>query len=312
MNPTVPPTTEGEAVFLAPGIEKPCKTWYKVIGTIDSIHPTLIILHGGPGCEHEYMSDIAALLHTTHRIPIVLYDQIGCGRSTRFRDKMGDAAFWSFELFFAELNNLIDHLGLREGPGFDILGHSWGGTLGGAYASTRPAGLRKLIIYGGPCSIPLYVKGVKQWMAKLPMDVRETIEECTGRGDYESEKFEKAAAVWNARHVCRLDPWPEEVKKSFQNVKDDPTAYVTIQGPAEFAVTGSIKDWNGWEGAHNIQAETLLLNGQYDEVRDIAMFPWFDAIPKVKWATIENASHLGHFENKERFLELCGSFLGSR
>lgn len=81
------------------------------------------------------------------------------------------------------------------------------------------------------------------------------------------------------------------------------------QGPAEFAIIGSIKDWNGWQGAHGIQAETLRLNGRYDEVQEIAMFPWFDAIPKVKWATIEGASHMAHLENKERFFGLCGSFL---
>ncbi|KAI1269033.1 proline-specific peptidase [Xylariaceae sp. FL1019] len=304
-----PAMSEGQVSFTVPGVEKPCHTWYKIIGEVGAV-PALIILHGGPGCEHGYVAGLAAL-NTSIGAPIVLYDQVGCGRSTRFREKMGDAEFWSFDLFFTELNNLIDHLDLRKGSGFSILGHSWGGTLGGAYASTRPLGLRKLIIYGGPCDIPLYVKGVKQWMAQLPVDVRQTLEDCASRGDYESEEFEKAAAVWNAKHVCRLDPWPEELVKSFKNVKEDPTANVTIQGPAEFAVTGSIKNWSGWQEAHNIEAETLLLNGRYDEVQDIAMYPWFDAIPKVKWMTIEDASHLGHVENKERFFRICSDFLAS-
>lgn len=51
------------------------------------------------------------------------YDQIGCGRSTDLPEKLGDEAFWSVELFVAELDNL----GLRE-TGFHLLGQSWGGS----------------------------------------------------------------------------------------------------------------------------------------------------------------------------------------
>ncbi|KAI0159778.1 proline-specific peptidase [Xylariaceae sp. FL1272] len=203
--------SEGQVTFTISVVEKPCSTWYKVIGEVGTV-PALIILHGGPGCGHGYVAGLADL-NTSIGASVVLYDQIGCGRSTRFR------------------------------PGFNILGHSWGGTLGGAYATTQP------------------------------------------------EEFNKAAAV--AKHVCRLDPMPEEIAKSYENVKEDPTAYVTI----------------GSQEAHKIEAETLLLNGRHDEVQDIAMYPWFNAIPKVKWMTIEDASHLGHVENKERFLEICSELL---
>ncbi|KAK3326115.1 Alpha/Beta hydrolase protein [Apodospora peruviana] len=305
-------TTEGEYVnFNAPGAGKPCKTWYKIVGHLESssASPPLITLHGGPGAGHEYLAPLADLYHS-RQIPVIFYDQIGCGRSTHLREKMGDRSFWTFDLFLKELDNLIDHLKLRD-RGFYLLGQSWGGMLCGLYASRRPAGLRKAIIASGPASVPLYVQGCQGLLAELPPDVRETLEDCERRGDYESETYEKAASVFYGRHVCRIDPYPDELLAGFAHLKEDNTSYLTIQGPSEFIVTGSMKNWEGWHDAHNISAETLLLNGRYDEVTDLCMTPWFKHIPKVKWITLENSSHMAHFEERERYMQICGGFLTS-
>jgi hypothetical protein len=74
-------------------------------------------------------------------------------------------------------------------------------------------------------------------------------------------------------------------------------------------ILGSFKDWEIWQDAHNIEAETLILNGKYDEATDLCMEPWSRTIPKVEWLTLENSSHMGHWEERERYMEICGSFL---
>ncbi|KAK3312558.1 Alpha/Beta hydrolase protein [Apodospora peruviana] len=300
-------TTEGEVAFAAPGADKPCKTWYKVVGSLDSDRLPLIALHGGPGAGHEYLSPLTDL-HRDYGIPIIFYDQVGCGRSTHFPEKMGDVEFWSFNLFTQELDNLIDTLNLRE-KGFYLLGQSWGGLLCGLYASRRPKGLQKAIVASGPASMPLYVEGVNRLLAQLPSNVRKVLEEGERTGDRESSEYEKAAAVFYSRHVCRLDAKPDDVQAAFKNLKEDPTAYLTIQGPSEFVITGSMKEWEGWQDAHNIEVDTLLLNGRYDEVTDLCMSPWFSYIPRVKWITLENSAHLAHWEDRERYIQVCGDFL---
>ncbi|KAL2020052.1 hypothetical protein VTK56DRAFT_8955 [Thermocarpiscus australiensis] len=208
------PTTEGTIPFDAPNAGKAAETWYKIVGSLDSPSPPLIALHGGPGAGHGYLASLTDL-YETYKIPIIFYDQVGCGNSTHFREKMGDTSFWTFELFYAELDNLVDHFKLRE-KGFYLLGQSWGGMLAGAYASRTPSpvGLKKLIIASGPASIPLYVKGCQKLLSQLPEDVRKTLEDCDRRGDHESPEFEKAAAVFYGRHVCRLDPYPDAVALS--------------------------------------------------------------------------------------------------
>ncbi|KAI1352394.1 proline-specific peptidase [Xylaria sp. FL0043] len=216
------------------------------------------------------------------------YKIVGSVRLTK-----GDKSFWTFELYIKELDNLISHLDLHE---YYILGRSWGGMLGAAYAARQPVGLQKLVLASGPASVPLWIEGAKELFSQLPPEVRKTLEDCGHRGDYESHEYEKAAA-----------PWPADVLTSFGKLSDDRTA----QGPYEFIITGMIKDWKGWKVGHEIKAETLLLNGRYDEMVDACILPWFQTIPKVRWVTLENASHMGQFEDRERFISLCGSFLSS-
>ncbi|KAI3343608.1 Alpha/Beta hydrolase protein [Ustulina deusta] len=303
-----PPTREGTVAFDAPGSNKPINTWYKIVGDLASYPgPALVALHGGPGAGHEYLSPHTDLYHR-HGIPIIYYDQVGCGRSTHFKEKLGDASFWTPDLFIRELDNLVDHLRLRDN-GFFLLGHSWGGILGGIYASLRPKGLKKIILSSAPSSVPLLARGLRELLAALPDETRATLEECDRKGDHESPEFEAAAKVFNDRHLCRLDPYPDDVSSGLNNLKEDPTSYLTMKGPSEFTLVGAFKDWEGWEEGANIEVETLLLNGQYDEVTDLCVRPWFSSIPKVKWVTIENASHMTHWEQRERYMQLVAGFL---
>ncbi|KAI6090757.1 Alpha/Beta hydrolase protein [Hypoxylon rubiginosum] len=304
------PTVEGEVPFAAPNSGRPCSTWYKVVGDLDkSPNYPLIALHGGPGAGHEYLASLIDLVEQ-HNIPIVFYDQIGCGRSTHLRDKLGDATFWTFDLFIAELNNLVDHLQLRS-KGFCVLGQSWGGMLAGMYAARRPEGLKKLVIAGSPASFPLFVEGGKQQRASLPADIQKVLEEGDRTGNFETPEYKRASTSFYKKHVCRVDPLPEPVQQAFANLKDDSTAYNTMQGPSEIVVTGSLKDWDGSEQAKNINVNTLLLNGRYDEVSELCVEPWFRSIPRIKWVVFENSSHMAHWEERERYMQLVGRFLTS-
>ncbi|KAI0884112.1 Alpha/Beta hydrolase protein [Annulohypoxylon maeteangense] len=304
------PTIEGEVSFEAPNSGRPCKTWYKIVGDLEkSTSLPLVALHGGPGAGHEYLTSFTDLIDQ-YNVPIVFYDQIGCGHSTHLKDKIKDESFWTFDLFIAELDNLIDHLQLRT-KGFYLLGQSWGGMLAGMYAARRPEGLKKLVLCGAPASFPLFVEGGKQLRAQLPEDVRKTLDEGDRTGNFETDEYEQASMVFYKNYVCRVDPMPEPVQQAFANLKEDPTTYLTMQGPSEIVVTGNLRDWDGTEEAKNINVDTLLLNGQYDEVSELCVEPWFRSIPRVKWIVLENSSHMGHWEVRERFMKLVGTFITS-
>ncbi|KAF2966141.1 hypothetical protein GQX73_g7415 [Xylaria multiplex] len=220
------PTSEGEVAFEASGTNKPCKTWYKFIGSLDSKATPLIALPGGPGGGHKYLTPLNDL-YEKYDIPIVYYDQVGCGRSTHFRERVGDDSFWTFDLFIQELDNLIDCLNLREN-GFYIFDQSWRGMLGSTYASRRPQGLKKLVLVSSLASMPLYIKGCEELLAKLLLDIRDILEECDRKGTHESEGLQ----------TYRIHPMPEAVQ-AFNHFKGDPTSYLTMQGPSESVVVGT-------------------------------------------------------------------------
>jgi pimeloyl-ACP methyl ester carboxylesterase len=73
-----------------------------------------------------------------------------------------------------------------------------------------------------------------------------------------------------------------------------------------------LKHWDSSNKAYKINVETLLINGRYDEVTDLAVAPWFREIAKVKWHVMENSSHIPHWEERERYMKIVGGFLGAK
>ena len=80
-------------------------------------------------------------------------------------------------------------------------------------------------------------------------------------------------------------------------------------GPSELIATGNLKNWTALNVMKNIGVSTLLINGRYDEVTDLAVKPFFEHLSKVKWHVLENSSHMGHFEEKERYMKILYNFL---
>ena len=67
------------------------------------------------------------------------------------------------------------------------------------------------------------------------------------------------------RHVCRLDPLPDGVARSFEKLEENPGVYLYMQGPNEFVITGTFKDWDITDRLGDIDAPTLVTSGRHDE-----------------------------------------------
>ena len=217
--------TEGEVNFSVPSAGKPCKTWYKVVGNLKSGIRPLVLLHGGPGFTHNYLLSMVDYT-SLHDIPTIFYDQIGNGRSTHLREKKGDTSFWTVELFLAELDNLLAHLGIQDS--YDILGQSWGGMLGACHAIRQPKGLNHLVIADSPASMKLWLDAQNLLRTRLPKDVQDTLTKHEKDGTTDSKEYEDAVHVFYQRHLCMLDPWPQELIDGMNWLKEDDTVYMTM------------------------------------------------------------------------------------
>lgn len=214
----------GTAPFVVPGLSRPCYTWYKVVGNLDSDQVPIVALHGGPGACHESLLPLTDL-----DIPIVFYDQIGNGKSTHLREKNGDTSFWTVQLFLDELNNLLRHLGLDSRP-IDVLGQSWGGMLGAEWAvSPHCKNLRRLVLANTLASIEVWLKGIHRLRDKLPAKERDAIAKAEETGDFLTPEYEAAIDVFYQRHMSLTRPWPPpEVKVAMDWLKTDNTTYSTM------------------------------------------------------------------------------------
>ncbi len=281
------------------------QTWYRITGDLNSGKTPLIILHGGPGCTHDYVNAFSDLAVTGR--PVVHYDQLGNGKSTHLPDKGAD--FWTVDLFLDELSNLLNHLGIADDH--SILGQSWGGMLGAEYAVRRPAGLRALIIANSPASMITWVSEARRLRADLPADVEADLLRHEKAGTTDDPAYAAAVDVFNARHVCRIVPMPPEVQRTFDAIEADPTVYHTMNGPSEFHVIGTMKNWTITDRLHNIAVPVLLISGRHDEATETCVQPYADNIPDVRWTVFENSSHMPHVEERAACMKTVADFLAT-
>lgn len=100
--------------------------------------------------------------------------------------------------------------------------------LAARYAVLHRKGLRKLVISDAPVSVELYLKAQVHLRAGLPKEVLEPIERCEKAGLTDSEEYKKAMEFVRKRHICRIDPLPEELRISQKHMADDPTVLRTM------------------------------------------------------------------------------------
>ena len=292
-----PQIVEGRAPY------RDYETWYRVTGDLGGPKPPLVVLHGGPGCTHDYVDSLKGIAATGRAV--VHYDQLGNGRSTHLRDKGAD--FWTVELFLDELANLTRHLGIASG--YHVFGQSWGGMLGAEHAVTRPSGLRSLVIANSPASMELWVSEANRLRELLPPEVQATLLAHEAAGTTSAPEYTAAVRVFYDRHVCRVNPWPDEVARTFAAIEDDPTVYMTMNGPSEFHVIGTLTPWSIVDRLDRIEVPVLLISGRHDEATPATVQPYADRIKDVRWEMFEHSSHMPHVEEKDRCLQVVGDFL---
>ena len=259
------PITEGTVVFKHPSLPegKEVKTWYKIHGSLSSGRRPLVLLHGGPGCPHMYLTipfeDYAAKTGT----PVVFYDQIGSGKSTRLPETRLDEEFWTTELFIAELDNLLDHLGIRND--FDLYGHSWGAMLLGKYAvsaSGKSSGLHKAVLASGPCNSKNWMAAGRSLVDRMPKDVQDTYWKYSNEKNYDAPEYREAVMAIYQKHMCRLTPWPQILVEAFDQLEEEDTSYMTMCGPDEMNMTGSLR------GKLNFEARSEICSSELCEITD--------------------------------------------
>ena len=277
------------------------ETWYGIFGGPagpDSRQLPVLALHGGPGLPHDSLEPLKALADGGR--PVVFYDQLGCGNSTR----PGDPGTWSVDLFLRELTGVRRELGLDR---IHLLGHSWGGLLAMEHALGGSQGLASLVLLGAVVSGPMVFECRQRFYEKLPPDAREAIHEHEAAGPFDDPGYSEAMDLFYRRYACRLDPWPGWLNRALS--KMDAEANAAMWGPPGSPEPGPHATWDLRPRLGGIGVPTLVVAGRYDGMTAGQEAEIHAGIPNSELVVFEESSHYPFAEEGGRFFAALDDFL---
>lgn len=274
------------------------KVWWRRFGKGKRKTP-LLLLHGGPGAGHDYLLPMQALADDR---PVIMYDQLGCGLS----DAPEDEKLYTFARFVDEVDAVRKALHLDR---VVLFGNSWGGMLAIEYLVTgHGKGVEKLVLSGSLASIPQASAGINRLVDNLPNGAGTRIRELEAAGKQGTPEYETLVAVFYDTHLCRANPKPPEFAATVANLTKSP-AYRIMNGPNEFTVVGSIKDWERRADLGKIKLPTLLTTGEFDEVTIDCQETLRAGITGSKLVVMPGCSHLTMLEKPNDYNEIVRGFI---
>ncbi len=273
------------------------RTWFRVVGELGSGLDPLLCLHGGPGSTHHYFAPLERLAEKGRAV--VLYDQLGCGRSERPVELE-----WSVDVFLDELAALRGQLGLDR---VHLLGTSWGGMLALEHALSGFGGLTSLVLSSTLASAAEWEVEVKRLRDELPPDVLAVLDEHERAGTYDSPEYEMAEAVLNARHFYRGAASPPELERMLPARGRE--SYRAMWGPNEWTLTGALRGWDVRPRLHELDLPALVIRGRYDLSTESIAATLVRGLPQAREVVFAESSHTPVLEETERYLEVVGGFL---
>lgn len=260
----------------------------------------LFILHGGPGATHETYCEILSLADDRE---VVIYDQVGCGRSDRIKGK-----YWAVKTFVQELEDLRVALGYRK---IDILGHSWGSMLAAEYYFSYPKNVRAIVFSSSCLDAQQWTTDAKRLIKKLPARHQRAIARALRTKKYDGKAFRAANKAYGDKFIVRnvgKGGHPQHaIKLMAAGLAVD--GYKKMWGPTEYIATGLLKKFNRAKDLRGIRVPALFTCGRYDEATPETIRKQASSVPGAKFHVFKKSSHLCTLEEPRAYVKTVGGFL---
>jgi len=268
--------------------------WYRVVGTGSGT--PVILLHGGPGLSSYYLKSLEALSDDRS---VVRYDQLGGGRS----DRIADTTMFTIPHFVAELDSLRAHLGLER---VHLYGHSWGTILAVEYYRVHPERVASMVLASAALDIPAWERNARQLLATLPDSMQRAVKVREAEKQYEAPDYQAALGEFYSRYVWR-NPVAADLDSIMATGNMDIYGY--MQGPSEFTITGTLKQYDARPFLENIRVPVLFTVGEFDEANPEIVRGFSALVPGATVTVIPGAAHMTTWDNPEANLEAVRNFL---
>ena len=265
----------------------------------------LLLLHGGPGCTHEYFEVFDSFLPQAG-IELYFYDQLGSHHSSQ----PDHADLWEIERFVDEVEQVRQALAL-DGSNFFLLGHSWGGILAIEYALRHQQHLKGLIISNMVWSVPEYNRYAEEnFLRQLPAGVLAELQAIEAAEDYDNPRYMELLIPHHYEHHVLRRPyaqWPDSVLRAFEHL--NPKVYIPMQGPSELGARGKLAQWDRRADLSRIQVPTLTIGAAHDTMDPQQMAAMAQALPRGSHLHCPNGSHMAMVDDQVVYIQGLIDFL---
>jgi proline iminopeptidase len=279
------------------------KVWTKRFG--NSARIKLLLLHGGPGCTHEYFEPCDSYLPAAG-IEYYYYDQLG----SYYAEQPDIPELWELPRFVDELEQVRVALGL-DASNFFLLGHSWGGILALEYALRYQQHLKGLVISNMMASIPAYNEYAERvLMPGMDAAVLAEIKALEAAEDYQNPRYMDLLMQHHyVHHVLRrpVADWPDSAARAFRHL--NPKVYIPMQGPSELGASGKLVNWDRSADLGRIVVPTLTIGARHDTMDPAYMARMARAVQQGRYLDCPDGSHMAMFDDQQRYFAGLVDFL---
>ncbi|GAC1371522.1 MAG: proline iminopeptidase-family hydrolase [Hymenobacter sp.] len=269
------------------------KVWYQILGA-DKPGVPLLLLHGGPGSSSSSFAGFAALADER---PVILYDQLGCGKS----DRPTDTSLWTLARFVDEVDVVVKTLNY---PKLHLLGHSWGTALATEYLlRKKPPSVVSLIQSSPFLDTPRWVADADRYIAQLPPASQAALRHYDAKDPVGQQAYQAAVALYSRQHLYRNGPLPPN-KANFGT-----PVYETMWGPDEAQCTGNLRHYSSVARLKDLPVPSLYLCGRYDEATPASTAYFQQLTPNSRLVVFEKASHKAYMEVPDEYFRTVRGFL---
>lgn len=275
------------------------RIYWKAIG--EPIRGSVLCLHGGPGVDHWLTLELADLAPSGYRV--VMYDQLGCGRSERPRSYRG----YTMRTAADEVDAVRRALRLGR---CHLYGASFGAALALQAILQRPGGFRSLIVSSGwACQAELESE-IARLVRALPERERRAIETNEARGTPEEPAYRAAVASFFRRHIsgARLRPFEIALGRAHANPRVE-RALTGGDGRLLAPTGGAMAGWDIRPLLPRIRVPTLITVGGRDHVTPRCARTLQRGIPNSRLIVFRRSGHNHAFRERELYMATVLEFL---
>ncbi len=207
--------------------------------------------------------------------------------------------------FVSELDSLRKHLGINQ---WNLLGHSWGTILALEYYKAFPDKVASLTFASACFDIPAYAIQAKKLLKTLPDSLQQAIVMAETTGKYEDPLYHKAITQFTCLYLVRK---PVKAEMDSTSATYNNNIYYYMQGPSEFTIIGTLKNYDATSDLSKIKVPTLFTVGEFDEVGAELVKSFADKVSGSRYKVFPNSAHITMWDAKEENLKIAREFLHS-